>query len=642
MGKRFRIAFLEANVMDKFSNEIVKGAMKAAQDCDVDMSIFPVKYVNHDTRQDVDALFEYQYNALLSLVAPAGFDYVVISIGAIGYACDLNKKKEILQMFGDTPVLCICDEIPGYEFVRYENSTGIHGAIDYLVKKGRKHICMMVGDSDNVDCQERYKAYRDALEKNQMPYEPCYARRCELAGRDDGQIDALLDENPQVDAIICATDMIAAAVCKRIKERNMRVGEDVAVVGFDDLPFAAQSNPPLASIRADAKQLGYRSVQRAVDILKGCDDGKRFLQSSFVERESCMYECDRRNDEKEPVEHSFLATGEESKRLFDYAHNTNLVIRESLMFSDDLKEGYANVLSKLYALDLKTSYLYLLHEPMVYRNGEIFPQTVQWKFKAHQEGVHAFAVSEEQQNVKMDFLFDNAFIKDDERHTFIVVDLYSREYQYGVLICEIQSEDFLMNWEFVVYQMSAAVKMVGLLNTQNRMLEELHMKNLSLEEESKMDELTELYNRRGFYEAANKLITAESNVGKEWIICYADMDRLKNINDTYGHIEGDYSLKVLSECLRCVLGKRAIIGRVGGDEFVALLCKDEGLDRETILKCKEEWLNHFNEQSVKPYHIDMSVGVYEGKCQNSYDLKDAIDKADDILYTIKVKRNVNR
>ncbi len=78
MGKRFRIAFLEANVIDKFSNEIVKGAMKAAQDFDVDMSIFPVKYVNHDTRQDVDALFEYQYNALLSLVDPARFDYVVV------------------------------------------------------------------------------------------------------------------------------------------------------------------------------------------------------------------------------------------------------------------------------------------------------------------------------------------------------------------------------------------------------------------------------------------------------------------------------------------------------------------------------------------------------------------------------------
>ncbi len=545
-------------------------------------------------------------------------------------------------MFGDTPVLCICDEIPGYEFVRYENSAGIHSAVDYFVKKGRKHICMMVGDSDNVDCQERYKAYRDALEKNQMPYEPCYARRCELAGRDDGQIDALLDENPQVDAILCATDMIAASVCERLKARNKRVGEDVAVVGFDDLPFAAQSNPPLASIRADAKQLGYRSVQRAVDILNGCDDGMRFLQSSFVERESCMYECDSRSDKKEPIHQSFFATSEDSKRLFDYAHNTNLVIRESLMFGDDLKDGYSNVLSKLYALDLKTSYLYLLDEPMVYRNGEVFPQEVQWKFKAHQEGVHAFSVAEEQQNVKTDFLFDNAFIRDDERHTFIVVDLYSREYQYGVLICEICSEDFLMNWEFMVYQMSAAVKMVGLLNTQNRMLEELHMKNLSLEEESKTDELTELYNRRGFYEAANKLIVAGPDVEKEWIICYADMDRLKMVNDTYGHIEGDYSLKILAQCLTEVLGKHAIVGRVGGDEFVALLRKDEGLDCKTILNRKEQWLKDFNQQSVKPYCIDMSVGIYEGICRNSYDLKEAIDKADDILYAIKVKRKANR
>ncbi len=752
--KRYHIAFVEANVMDKFSNQIVKGAMAAAEKYDIDMTIFPVKYVNHDTRQDVDALFEYQYNSLLSLVAMGKFDYIVISIGSIGYACSSDKKIQILQMFSDTPILCVCDELPGYDFVRYENTVGISEAVDYLVKSGRKHICMMGGDSDNVDCEERYMAYRAALERNHMPFEERFVRCCDLAGRDDGETDILMDENPEVDAIICVTDMIATAVCETIKKRNKRIGEDIAVVGFDDLPFAAQYDPPLASVRADAQQLGFYSIQRAVNILNGRDDGERFLRSSFVQRASCMYD-DRLVDKLDMFEgtHEEVATnilgyicedqelldnyvmvrgfcvyavsmfmerivegrcqendvlcichmlenffdgnhyhndillrimdvfeyavewvGEkctsthkkkamerirkaiyakfmtglisttslESKRTFDYAHSTNLVIRESLMFGEDLKNGYANVLSKLYALDLKKSYLYLLREPVIYHNGDFFSQDVQWQFKAYQDGVHAFAIPNEEQNVTPEYMFNNPFISDDERHTFIVVDLYSREYQYGILISEIQSEDFLMNWEFVVYQMSAAVKMVGLLGAQNHMLEELHTKNLSLEEESKLDELTGLYNRRGFYDAANKLIAMERNVGKEWIVCYADMDKLKEVNDTYGHIEGDYSLKSLAECLRNVFGDGAVVGRVGGDEFIAVVCKDEVKSCEEVLCRKEQWITRLNETSMKTYHVDMSMGLYECRCQNSYDLKDAIDKADDILYTIKVKRKMKR
>lgn len=753
--KRFHIAFVDSNVMDKFSNEVVKGAMAAAEKHDIDMSIFPVKYVMPNPEQHVDALFEYQYNALLSLVATGSFDYIVISIGSVGFACSINKKMEILRLFGDTPVMCICDELPGYDFVRYENASGISAAVDYLVQNGRKHICMMIGDSDNVDCQERYQAYRDALARNQMPFEERFVMRCDLAGRSDVEMNTLLNENPEVDAILCATDMIADAVCTTIKKRNKRVGEDIAVVGFDDLPFAAKNDPPLASVRADARELGFCAVQRACNILKGRDDQECFLQSTFMLRASCMYErnlladeIDMFNGDYEKVATNILAyicenqelpdnyvmvknfcayavsmimerivkgrcqeddvsyichmlesffdgnqyyddillkimdvfeyaiewvnreyssthkikamecirkavyrklmngliniAGQEGNNTLDYAHNTNLVIRESLMFGEDLKQGYANILSKLYALDLKTSYLYLLEQPRAYHNGEIFPLDVQWQFKAYQEGVHAFVVPVEEQNVKANYMFDNPFIADDERHTFIAVDLYSREFQYGVLLCEIQSHEFLKNWEFMVYQMSAAVKMVGLLDTQNRMLEELHTKNLSLEEESKVDELTGIYNRRGFYDAANKLIASKENIGKDLIVCYADMDKLKYVNDTYGHIEGDYSLKSLGACLQAVFGDRAVVGRMGGDEFVAVVRKDDVKSVDAVLHHKERWIEQLNATSTKPYHIDMSMGLYECQCQDSYDLKEALDKADDILYAIKVKRNTRR
>ena len=193
----------------------------------------------------------------------------------------------------------------------------------------------------------------------------------------------------------------------------------------------------------------------------------------------------------------------------------------------------------------------------------------------------------------------------------------------------------MKNLEFLVYQLSASVKIIDLIKKQELMFEELHTKNLALEKISKIDELTGLNNRRGFYDEVGRLL---SNGGKELVICYADMDGLKTINDTYGHMEGDYSLKQIALCLQNIFHENAVIGRMGGDEFVAIIPRENTNDVEEIRNKKNHWMNIFNKNSSKPYNIDISMGFYECKCSNHYDLKLAIDKADDVLYTIKVKK----
>lgn len=756
--QRYNIGLLVANVMDPFSNEVAKGAMLAAEQFDVNLTIFPAKYVDVDVSRFRDEQFEYQYNALLSYAATGKFDYIVACIGTIMYSSSEGRKKALADTYQGTPILCVCADIPGYENVQYDNRAGIVKAVDYLAKAGRKHICMMIGEETNEECRQRYAAYRETMEQNGLPHSEDMIMKSDLSMFCDKEVEDLLERNPQADAIICANDVIASVAYKIVKKRHKKIGDDIAIVGYDDLPFATKMNPPLASVNADASKLGFHSIQSVVNKLNGESDCGGLLETTFIPRDSCMYAEDSASGKKDiflgtyeeivcnvlryvygdnamsddlsdvknfwvefvallqeyivygdaeekdvnkicRLEEVYLGNsqyrddrllkaldvfehaavwvasesddresvdamkkkmeavdrirkvayrklmggviadlGGEDNRSYHYIHNTNLVMRETLMLGGDLQKSYADILSKLHCLNVKRSYLYLLEEPKVYCDGEFAFGDVQWKFEAYQDGEETYVVPREKRHIRPNELYHHEYMPDGERHTYIAVDLFSREYQYGMLLCELDSDEVFKSLEFISYQMSAAVKVVDLLVKQESMLEELYTRNLVLEKESKVDELTGIYNRRGFYDAANEMISKEENAGRPMFVCYADMDNLKMVNDVFGHIEGDYSLKALADCMNTLFGEDGVVGRMGGDEFVAVVFKDLAGGQEEVISKKETLIQQLNASSSKPYRINMSMGIYECICGNAYDLKEAIDKADDKLYAIKVKR----
>ncbi|MFW6364949.1 MAG: diguanylate cyclase [Spirochaetota bacterium] len=92
-----------------------------------------------------------------------------------------------------------------------------------------------------------------------------------------------------------------------------------------------------------------------------------------------------------------------------------------------------------------------------------------------------------------------------------------------------------------------------------------------LKEISIRDELTGLFNRRGFLALSDQALKHCIREGKEAIVCFVDMDGLKDINDTYGHEEGDKALKVISEILIDSFREADVISRFGGDEFAIFL-----------------------------------------------------------------------
>lgn len=286
---RFNVCILSATLTDVFSNELVRGAIAAARLLDMNLTVMPGKYLGiQDLNDRYEAFYEYQYNVLFSYAAKANFDYIIAPVGTIAYAYNNDVKKKFLDTFKGTPVLCVAADVEGYECLEFDNGSGISSAVDYLAAQGRKHIGIMAGSSENSECIERYEAYRTSLERNGLPFKDSYRINCNMSYECKREAECLLENNPELDAIICINDIIASVVYGVIKERGKEIGKDIAVVGFDDQPFAKELDPPLATVRAEAYQLGKISVEKAFNHLSGINDSRHFVETRFIPRDSCL------------------------------------------------------------------------------------------------------------------------------------------------------------------------------------------------------------------------------------------------------------------------------------------------------------------------------------------------------------------
>ncbi|WP_295156537.1 GGDEF domain-containing protein [uncultured Ruminococcus sp.] len=287
--KRYNICLLAATLTDLFSNELVKGAITAAKRLGVHLTVIPGKYlgVQHINDQ-FEAYYEYQYNALFSYAAKARFDYVIAPVGTIAYSYSNELKKKFLDTFTDTHVLCVASDIEGYDCLEFNNGAGITSAVQYLAERGRKHIGIMAGSPEHCECIERCDAYRKGLEDNGLAFKESYIMYGDMSYDCKSEADRLLDLNPELDAVICINDIIASVVYTAIEEKGKVIGRDIAVVGFDDLPFAKELTPPLATVRADAFILGEVAVEKAYNYLCGIKDDRHLVDTRFIPRSSCL------------------------------------------------------------------------------------------------------------------------------------------------------------------------------------------------------------------------------------------------------------------------------------------------------------------------------------------------------------------
>ena len=149
------------------------------------------------------------------------------------------------------------------------------------------------------------------------------------------------------------------------------------------------------------------------------------------------------------------------------------------------------------------------------------------------------------------------------------------------------------------------------------------------------DELTGLYNRRGFMDYAEKQLNLACRDDKELILVYADLDNMKLVNDNYGHSMGDQLLKDVAEILPDVFRNSDVTARIGGDDFVVLAVGASPEYMGMIIARLLNRLKDFNSTGERPYEISLSVGVSSFNPKNPISLDELMHRADQAMYMDK-------
>lgn len=173
-------------------------------------------------------------------------------------------------------------------YVDTDNHGGAREAVRHLLRLGRTRIATVTGPQNKIAGMDRLTGYIAALREHGLKFDSALIADGgfnEIGGY--LAMQQLLSQQP--DAVFVASDLMALGALRAIREARLRVPEDMALVGFDDTPLAARTEPPLTVIRQPARQLGRLAAETLIEVIQDPDSSPQhlILPTELVIRASC-------------------------------------------------------------------------------------------------------------------------------------------------------------------------------------------------------------------------------------------------------------------------------------------------------------------------------------------------------------------
>ena len=197
------------------------------------------------------------------------------------------------------------------------------------------------------------------------------------------------------------------------------------------------------------------------------------------------------------------------------------------------------------------------------------------------------------------------------------------------------NEQDLLLAERIGAQIAGAIANAQLFTDRKRMEEEIR-------EMSLRDQMTDLYNRRGFITLTEQQIRAANRAKRPMLLTFIDLDGLKGINDTLGHEEGDRALIDAANVLRQTFRESDVITRLGGDEFAVLSIDAADMNPEDLSKRLQENIDACNAKETRPYRLAMSWGTVVYDPGSPLSLDELMSSADERMYAQKKAKSNRR
>jgi len=153
-----------------------------------------------------------------------------------------------------------------------------------------------------------------------------------------------------------------------------------------------------------------------------------------------------------------------------------------------------------------------------------------------------------------------------------------------------------------------------------------------------VDDLTGLYNRRGFLTLATRDLRLARRGDETLLVAFADLDDLKGVNDSAGHAVGDRALRDTAALLRQTFRDSDLVARIGGDEYAVLVRNAGSASAEVLAERLKRQVRDFNRRAARPYQLSISLGFAAHKASTLGSVAGLLDRADRALYRDKRRK----
>ncbi|HEX2845122.1 MAG TPA: LacI family DNA-binding transcriptional regulator [Chitinophagaceae bacterium] len=205
-----------------------------------------------------------------------------------------GMQQEINQLVQENKPLVLVDRFfqnSSASYVALDNYKGTFDSVTHLAKQGYSKIAIVTNDSEQIQLQERFEGYKTALRKHKIPFVPEYVKKIPFkfsAQKTVREIESFVAANPDIDAILFTSNNLGIPGLEGLRNLNKKVGNDIAVICFDDNDHFRLASPSITVISQPIRAIGKNALKILLDQIdkKELKQVKSVLLPNLIVRES--------------------------------------------------------------------------------------------------------------------------------------------------------------------------------------------------------------------------------------------------------------------------------------------------------------------------------------------------------------------
>ncbi|WP_294478200.1 GGDEF domain-containing protein [uncultured Ruminococcus sp.] len=642
MSERKNICFLTAVPESIHANRLASGIFEQCEKYGYNVVVFSAM-ISPDFffREYADGEM-----AIYELPDFSRFDGIVIDVISLVLQNRTKYVEKICHRIKeqtDAPLVGVGIPIDDITMVRSDNDLMFRELCRHAVNvHGCKEICLLTGQKGNTEAESRLAVMLDELANLGLQVKDehiIYGDFWYFSGQKLAD-DILSGKISMPDAVIAASDHMALGLIEKLSANDVRVPEDIRVLGFEATHEALLNKISLTTIEsnfakcaADAVDIIRSKIEPDKEVIPFKPDLTHMLHLG----KSCGCKPDFEKTLDMVKSSMYFVSKNYSTALFsdniDIGMLMESYIPEKLTASQTPDECISNLYDAAYILaPYENIYLCMCEDwldmDMNCKKG--YTERIKLVMRRSKECRGDYCSNTDAETFSRKEMLPGMFENSDVPYVYYFSPMHFGDNTLGYNVLQRKLTDkekinlVYRNW----------------LRFANNALEMVRSKHHFIDM-SFHDKMTGLLNRRGMYSEFEKM-RRNADPDDKLFVCVIDMDRLKYINDTFGHQEGDVAIKVIGDVSASITDEHELCVRAGGDEFYII---GVGQYDDIVLDLKKERFYQVLKKKManiqKPYSVTASIGAALSRLTDDVRLDSLILEADEAMYYHKILRKMN-